>query len=255
MSIIRADQLSNPLNITGSLLGTASTASYVQAANVAGLSLNQITTGSITASVNVGTDTFNIVSGSSTFMYISSSSQVGIGTSTPSAKLDISASANNTFRISGIQTTTTYNNLISITGSTYSGTPVFNFGVTAVDATLYMRGSGDAQPLTIKTSYQDTITSNRDLYVISPTTFIVSQSSGGVDAFRVTNPTSVRFRVNSSGNTEITGSATITDVLVLPYQNGLPSGKPTGSIALSGSGTTFVGMYMYNGTSWIKLSI
>jgi hypothetical protein len=51
----------------------------------------------------------------------------------------------------------------------------------------------------------------------------------------------------------VSGSAKITDVLVLPFQTSLPSGKPTGSVALSGSGGTFNGMYVYNGTSWINV--
>ncbi len=56
-----------------------------------------------------------------------------------------------------------------------------------------------------------------------------------------------------SGSLTVTGSTTITDVLVLPFQNPLPSSKPTASIALSGSGGTFVGMYVYNGTAWTKV--
>lgn len=65
--------------ITGSLFGTASwaqnavTASYVAASNVAGLSLFQITTGSITASVGLNNDLFLIKSGSKTYFNISSS--------------------------------------------------------------------------------------------------------------------------------------------------------------------------------------
>ena len=51
------------------------------------------------------------------------------------------------------------------------------------------------------------------------------------------------------------GEVTINTVLTLPYQNPLPSGKPTGSIATSGSGATFVGLFLYNGTSWVKLSV
>ena len=58
---------------------------------------------------------------------------------------------------------------------------------------------------------------------------------------------------NINGSLTVTGSTTITDVLVLPFQNPLPSNKPTSSIALSGSGGTFEGMYVYNGTSWIKV--
>jgi len=72
--------------ITGSLFGTASwaqnaiTASYVAAANVAGLSLFQITTGSITASVGLGNDLFLIKSGSTTYFNISSSGDTTINT-------------------------------------------------------------------------------------------------------------------------------------------------------------------------------
>ena len=62
------------------------------------------------------------------------------------------------------------------------------------------------------------------------------------------------FRATTTG-IQVTGSATITDVLVLPYQNPLPSSKPTGSIATSGSGATFIGLFLYNGTSWVKLSV
>jgi len=70
--------------ITGSLFGTASwaqnavTASYVAAANVAGLSLFQITTGSITASVGLGNNLFLIKSGSKTYFNISSSGDTTI---------------------------------------------------------------------------------------------------------------------------------------------------------------------------------
>jgi hypothetical protein len=73
--------------ITGSLFGTASwsqnavTASYVAAANVVGLSLFQIATGSITASVGIGTnDLFLIKSGSTTYFNISSSGDTTINT-------------------------------------------------------------------------------------------------------------------------------------------------------------------------------
>jgi hypothetical protein len=70
--------------ITGSLFGTASwaqnavTASYVAAANVVGLSLFQIATGSITASVGLGNDLFLIKSGSKTYFNISSSGDTTI---------------------------------------------------------------------------------------------------------------------------------------------------------------------------------
>jgi len=64
---------------------------------------NQIATGSITASVNIGADTFKVQSGSSTFLYISSSGNVGIGTT----------SLTNTLQVNGGITAT------SITGSLF----------------------------------------------------------------------------------------------------------------------------------------
>jgi len=75
----------NASGITGSLFGTASwaqnaiTASYVAAANVAGLSLFQITTGSITASVGIGpSNLFLINSASTEYFNISSSGNTTI---------------------------------------------------------------------------------------------------------------------------------------------------------------------------------
>ena len=49
------------------------------------------------------------------------------------------------------------------------------------------------------------------------------------------------------GNTIITGSVNISSVLTLPPQNPLPSGKPTGSLAVSGSGADCK-IYFFNGT-------
>jgi hypothetical protein len=75
--------------ITGSIFGTSSwaqnavTASYVPASAVVGLNLNQIVTGSVTASVGIGTASFQVTSGSSNFLFVSNSGNVGIGTSVP----------------------------------------------------------------------------------------------------------------------------------------------------------------------------
>ncbi len=57
---------------------SVATASYVAASNVAGLSLFQIATGSITASVGLGNDLFLIKSGSKTYFNISSSGDTTI---------------------------------------------------------------------------------------------------------------------------------------------------------------------------------
>jgi hypothetical protein len=98
---------------------------------------------------------------------------------------------------------------------------------------------------------------------------VLGRSNQTANLFEVSKDgeaTGATLMVSSSGNIgigtttptqklDVSGSVKISDVLVLPYQNPLPTGKPTGSIAISGSGATFNGMYLYNGTSWIKLSV
>ena len=95
--------------ITGSLFGTASwaqnaiTASYIQASGVVGLNLSQISTGSVTASVNTGTNIFNIVSGSNTLVVVDNAGSMGIGTTSPGGyKLDVNGTLRSgvlTFRV------------------------------------------------------------------------------------------------------------------------------------------------------------
>jgi hypothetical protein len=83
--------------ITGSLSGSALTATSASYALTASYALNGgsggggnfIATGSISASVSLGTGSFTITSGSSTFMFVSSSGNVGFGTTTPDYKLSI----------------------------------------------------------------------------------------------------------------------------------------------------------------------
>lgn len=47
--------------------------------------------------------------------------------------------------------------------------------------------------------------------------------------------------------------ATVNDVLTLPPVASLPTGLPTGSVAISGS-TTAMRLYLYNGTNWMSAS-
>ena len=86
-------------------------------------------------------------------------------------------------------------------------------------------------------------------------TYNLSSTSAG--AFIIGNGTSNFNRSNlifaSGSQVQVTGSVDIIDVLVLPFQNPLPSNKPTGSVAISGSGGTFVGMFVYNGTTWTNV--
>ena len=70
------------------------------------------------------------------------------------------------------------------------------------------------------------------------------------DTHTVTGSLNISGSSTFVGDQVISGSSTINDVLVLPFQSPLPSSKPTGSVAISGSGGTFVGMFVYNGTSW-----
>lgn len=82
----------------------------------------------------------------------------------------------------------------------------------------------------------------------------VSSSFGLIGIFNQ-NPTAT-LDVSGSGRftdgLTVTGSATITNVLTLPYQDPLPSSPATGSIALSGSGATFVGMFVWTGV-WTQI--
>lgn len=98
---------------------------------------------------------------------------------------------------------------------------------------------------------------------------ILGRSDQTANLFQVSKDgqaTGAIMMVSSSGNIgmgtttptqklDVLGSVKISDVLVLPYQDPLPTGKPTGSIATSGSGATFNGLYLYDGTAWIKLSV
>ena len=70
----------------------ALTASY--ALNASSTVLNLIASGSVTASVDVSNTTFQLISGSTTMLFVSKSGNVGIGTTTPAYKLDISGSIN-----------------------------------------------------------------------------------------------------------------------------------------------------------------
>jgi hypothetical protein len=86
-------------SLTGSLFGTSSWAvsasNAVSAAWAPGSAAtgDKITSGSVTASVDIAGTTFRLISGSSTFLYVSSSGNVGISTATPSAQFEIKKSA------------------------------------------------------------------------------------------------------------------------------------------------------------------
>ena len=75
------------------------------------------------------------------------------------------------------------------------------------------------------------------------TTGISSGSANGRIGINIVNPTQAL---------DVSGSVQISQVLVLPPQNVLPSGVPTGSIAVSGSGVECK-PYFWNGSTWTSL--
>jgi hypothetical protein len=81
-------------------------------------------------------------------------------------------------------------------------------------------------------------------------------SSSAVSAFIIGNGISEGSRSNlvfaSGSEFQVTGSISITNVLTLTPNNPLPSGQPTGSISVSGSGVDCK-PYFYNGTTWTSL--
>ena len=81
----------------------------------------------------------------------------------------------------------------------------------------------------------------------------VSSFDGNVSIFESSlnlNGSGGLININD-GELRVTGSASITNVLTLPPVSPLPSGKPTGSLAVSGSGANCK-IYFFNG-SWNAL--
>lgn len=92
-------------SFTGSLFGTASwainaeTASYVPASAVVGLNLNSITSGSVTASVDIASTVFSIVSSSNTLLDVSKDGAVTINSTNDVDGLTINGSALGAIRL------------------------------------------------------------------------------------------------------------------------------------------------------------
>jgi hypothetical protein len=86
----------------------AISASYVPASGVVGLNLSQISTGSVTASVNTSTTAFSLVSSSNTLMVIDKTGSLGINTANPISPININQ-------------LTTGQSGITITGYGYTG--------------------------------------------------------------------------------------------------------------------------------------
>jgi hypothetical protein len=74
-------------------------------------------------------------------------------------------------------------------------------------------------------------------------------NTGGLGDIRL-DP--VNGKVKISGSIQVDNQAEFKSGLILPFVDPLPSDQPTGSIFLSGSAGTYVGMFVYNGTSWVS---
>jgi hypothetical protein len=198
---------------------------------------------------NIRFFTFN---NSSERMRIDSSGNVGIGLTSPTALLHVAGTLINgdgntaTGYISHAegQSTITSGNYSHAEGSATIASGPYSHAE-GYFTTAIGDGSHAAGSFTVASgSYQSVI----GQYNIS---------SSAQSAFIVGNGTSEGSRSNlifaSGSQVQVTGSVNISDVLVLPFQSPLPSNKPTGSVAISGSGGTFVGMFVYNGTSWTNV--
>jgi hypothetical protein len=139
-SLVVSGSITATEGITGSLFGTASwaqnalTASYIDAGNVVGLNLSRITTGSITASVDVGPNTFLITSESVEFFKVTNSGSVvqGLGTVSSGSyqavvgTYNLSSSAQSAFIIGNGTGDSTRSNLLFAQGNTVEITGSLN---------------------------------------------------------------------------------------------------------------------------------
>ncbi len=176
------DTLDDTHEFTGSLFITGSTVSLqggsfsgsganlfnIPASGITGLNLSQIATGSISASVSLGTGSFTVNSGSSNFLFVSSSGNVGIGTTTPSRLLHVNEGGTRLYQTfnPGVPTLYVYHgrtendstvrfengsgdnlyfggNGLFVTGNTNIGS-----GTTLLGARLGVRGSGTTSSTT-----------------------------------------------------------------------------------------------------------
>lgn len=128
-------------SFTGSLFGTASwainaeTASYVPASAVVGLNLNSITSGSITASVDVSSTSFSVVSSSNTLFSVSNAGAASVNPRGLTPGLSISGDT-----IGTIVLQTTGSSGFSITADSTNGFSIYD--INDNNTRFYMNDSG-----------------------------------------------------------------------------------------------------------------
>jgi hypothetical protein len=206
MAIIQPSQLATGSyslsgSFSGSFQGNGAGLNNIPSSAIVGLSSTQIASGNVTASVSTGTGSFTVTSGSSTFMFISSSGNVGIGTSSPSARLDVRAqgalSTDIAFRVRNSADSL---NMFVINGlgnaSIGQGTTTLNnrFLVQDVESTsVAIELRSDQNPRVGSTFNTSRILSG---YLTSTTSFLDLQYAGGAYPYTYTTG----LRLNSNGN-------------------------------------------------------
>lgn len=166
-----AANLTNVLMISssGQLFTTASSAigGGGNTTNNYYISASFISSGSVSASVNVGSASFQITSGSTTFMFISSSGNTGIGLISPSGSLHISSS--NPLWINGLVTSSvslTNVLMISSSGQVFlTASSAIGGATTSTPSYLIYSGSVTASVNTNSASFQIISGSSKFMFV------------------------------------------------------------------------------------------
>jgi len=73
----------NTASFSGSFIGSGAGLFNIPASGITGLNLSQIASGSVSASISLGTGSFVVSSGSTNFLFINNSGNIGVNTSTP----------------------------------------------------------------------------------------------------------------------------------------------------------------------------
>ena len=145
--------VSASLSTTASYVLNAASASYALSSSyavTASFALNagtsvaaagdKITTGSVTASVDITGGIFELISGSSTFLYVSSSGNVGVGVTNPRLRLDVAGNGTSRVLIGDAFGSSGY---AGISLNSTASTTTYNFLSSPTDPDLYInRPSG-----------------------------------------------------------------------------------------------------------------
>lgn len=254
--------------ITGSLLGTSSNAVSSSFASSIGLLNQNITitgSGSLAPTIRLNNTSSNsyydIANTGNLFINRNASTNGMIIASGSGGGSTVFTTSSITLEDGVVQTYTTTNFGAGTYNLTYNwngGDDIKIFDGSSTGSMIYMEGYG-TPPLTssfIFTTTNGYITFRTEGYTTSQVIFSLITISSLSPNIRIGINKASDSSVNAtgldiSGSLVVSGSTLITDVLTLPQVSPLPSGRPTGSLAVSGSGTACK-IYFFNG-SWNAL--